>query len=65
MMSHARGRSTSAGVAGRLGGKIGGKRRLVTMTKAKRVHLAYIAGLQGGAPIRIDHEQVRALRATF
>jgi DNA invertase Pin-like site-specific DNA recombinase len=48
--------------AGRIGGKIGGKRRLVTMTKAKRVHLAYIAGLQGGAPVRIDHEQVRALR---
>ena len=34
--------------AGPAGGKIGGKRCLV---KAKRVHLAYIAGLQGGAPI--------------
>ena len=44
-------------------GKIGGKRRLETMTKAKRVALAYQAGLQGGAPIRIDHEKVRALRA--
>jgi DNA invertase Pin-like site-specific DNA recombinase len=48
---------------GRAGGKIGGKRRLETMTKAKRVHLAYLAGLQGGAPIRIDHDTVRALRA--
>jgi hypothetical protein len=27
------------------------------------VHLAYIAGLQGGAPIRIDHAKVRELRA--
>ena len=44
-------------------GKVGGKRRLETMTKAKRVHLAYIAGLQGGAPIRIDHAKVRELRA--
>jgi len=44
-------------------GKIGGKRRLVTMSKAKRVALAYQAGLQGGAPIRIDHARVKALRA--
>ena len=48
---------------GRAGGKIGGKRRLETMTKAKRVALAYIAGLQGGTPIRIDHAKVRELRA--
>jgi hypothetical protein len=48
---------------GRAGGKVGGKRRLVTMSKAKRYHLAYIAGLQGGAPIRIDHDKVKALRA--
>jgi hypothetical protein len=31
-------------------GKVGGKRRLETMTKVKRVALAYQAGLQGGAP---------------
>ena len=48
---------------GRAGGKVGGKRRLVTMTKAKRVHLAYIAGLQGGRPVVIDHEKVKELRA--
>ena len=48
---------------GRAGGKIGGKRRLETMTKAKRVHLAYLAGRHGGAPIRSDHDTVRALRA--
>jgi DNA invertase Pin-like site-specific DNA recombinase len=47
---------------GRAGGKVGGKRRLETMTRAKRVHLAYMAGLQGGAPIRIDHARVRELR---
>jgi hypothetical protein len=40
-----------------------GKRRLVTMTKAKRVALAYQAGLKGGAPRQIDHEKVKALRA--
>lgn len=44
-------------------GKIGGKRRLETMTKAKRVALAYQAGIQGGAPIRIDHGRVLKLRA--
>jgi hypothetical protein len=44
-------------------GKVGGQRRLETMTKAKRVALAYQAGLQGGAPIRIDHAKVRALGA--
>jgi DNA invertase Pin-like site-specific DNA recombinase len=44
-------------------GKVGGKRRLVTMSKAKRIALAYQAGVQGGAPIRIDHEKVRELRA--
>jgi DNA invertase Pin-like site-specific DNA recombinase len=43
-------------------GKVGGKRRLVTMTKAKRYHLAYVAGVQGGAPRKIDHEKVRELR---
>jgi DNA invertase Pin-like site-specific DNA recombinase len=43
-------------------GKIGGKRRLVTMSKAKRYHLAYTAGIQGGAPVRIDHEKVKELR---
>jgi hypothetical protein len=48
---------------GRAGGKVGGKRRLVTMSKAKRYHLAYIAGLQGGAPRKYDHDQVRALGA--
>ena len=48
---------------GRAGGKVGGKRRLVTMSKAKRYHLAYMAGLQGGAPIRIDYDKVRELRA--
>ena len=38
------------------------KRRLVTMSKAKRYHIAYMAGIQGGAPRRIDHAKVRALR---
>jgi hypothetical protein len=40
-----------------------GKRRLVTMSKAKRYHLAYVAGIQGGRPIVIDHARVKALRA--
>ena len=44
-------------------GKVGGKRRLVTMSKAKRVALAYQAGIQGGRPIVIDHAKVKALRA--
>jgi hypothetical protein len=44
-------------------GKVGGKRRLVTMSKAKRYHLAYVAGIQGGRPVVIDHEKVKALRA--
>ena len=47
----------------RAGGKVGGTGRLVTMSKAKRYHIAYMAGIQGGAPIRIDHEKVKALRA--
>jgi DNA invertase Pin-like site-specific DNA recombinase len=38
------------------------KRRLVTMSKAKRYHIAYIAGIQGGRPVRIDHAKVRKLR---
>ena len=40
------------------------RRRLVTMTKAKRYHIAYMAGIQGGAPRKIDHEKVKALRGT-
>jgi DNA invertase Pin-like site-specific DNA recombinase len=44
-------------------GKAGGRRRMETMTKAKRVALAYMAGIQGGRPVRIDHARVRALRA--
>jgi DNA invertase Pin-like site-specific DNA recombinase len=39
------------------------KRRLVTMSKAKRYYIAYMAGIQGGAPVRIDHAKVRELRA--
>jgi DNA invertase Pin-like site-specific DNA recombinase len=38
------------------------KRRLVTMSKAKRYHIAYMAGIQGGRPTVIDHAKVRALR---
>jgi DNA invertase Pin-like site-specific DNA recombinase len=38
------------------------KRRLVTMSKAKRYHIAYMAGIQGGRPVRIDHAKVRELR---
>jgi hypothetical protein len=45
------------------GGPIGDKRRLITMTKAKRTVLAYEAGVQGGAPRKINHNQVRALGA--
>ena len=40
-----------------------GKRRLVTMSKAKRYYIAYMAGVQGGRPIVIDHAKVQALRA--
>jgi predicted DNA-binding protein (UPF0251 family) len=43
-------------------GRQGGKRRLETMTKAKRTALAYQSGVKGGAPRRIDHEKVKALR---
>jgi hypothetical protein len=43
-------------------GKRGGKRRLETMTKAKRTALAYEAGIKGGAPRTIDREKVRKLR---
>jgi hypothetical protein len=39
-----------------------GKGRLRTMTAAKRVALAYQAGVQGGAPRKIDHEKVLKLR---
>jgi DNA invertase Pin-like site-specific DNA recombinase len=39
------------------------KRRLVTMSKAKRYYIAYMAGIQGGRPVRIDHAKVRELRA--
>jgi hypothetical protein len=39
-----------------------GKGRMQTMTAAKRVALAYQAGVQGGAPRKIDHEKVLALR---
>jgi hypothetical protein len=48
---------------GRTGGQVGGKRRLETMTKAKRTALAYQAGIKGGKPRTIDHEKVKALRA--
>ena len=47
---------------GRAGGQVGGKRRLETMTKAKRTALAYQAGVKGGKPRTIDHERVRELR---
>jgi DNA invertase Pin-like site-specific DNA recombinase len=48
---------------GKKGGAIGGKRRLETMSKAQRTALAYQAGVQGGRPVVIDHERVKALRA--
>jgi hypothetical protein len=40
-----------------------GKRRLETLTQARRTILAYQAGVQGGRPRVIDHDKVRALRA--
>jgi hypothetical protein len=40
-----------------------GKRRLETMTKAKRVSLAYQAGVKGGRPRLIDREKMLKLRA--
>ena len=42
-------------------GSKGGKARL-KWTKAKRVHMAYLAGVQGGRPVRIDHAKVVELR---
>jgi hypothetical protein len=33
------------------------------MTAAKRTALSYAAGLQGGAPRKIDHAKVRELHA--
>jgi hypothetical protein len=39
-----------------------GKGRLQTMTAAKRTALSYAAGFQGGAPRKIDHAKVPALR---
>ena len=40
-----------------------GKRRLETLTQARRTILAYQAGVQGGRPRVIDHDRVRALQA--
>jgi hypothetical protein len=38
------------------------KRWLVTMSKAKRYYIAYMAGVHGGRPVTIDHAKVKALR---
>ena len=40
-----------------------GKRRLVTMTQAKRTALSYVAGVKGGRPRLIDRERMLELRA--
>ena len=40
-----------------------GKRRLVTMTQAKRTALSYAAGVKGGRPRLIDRERMLELRA--
>jgi DNA invertase Pin-like site-specific DNA recombinase len=47
----------------RLGGRIGGKMSLRTMTPWARKVQAHNAGLKGGRKIRIDHAKVRELRA--
>ena len=44
-------------------GRRGGKRRLETMKPAERTARAWNAGLKGGAPRKIDHDKVKALRA--
>jgi hypothetical protein len=43
--------------------RMGGKMSLRTMTPWERKVRAHKAGLAGGAPRRIDHERVLALRA--
>ena len=48
---------------GEKGGSAGGKMSLRTMTPWQRKVRAHKAGLEGGAPRKIDHERVRALRA--
>jgi transposase len=48
---------------GKKGGSAGGKMSLRTMTSWQRKLRAHKAGLEGGAPRKIDHERVRALRA--
>jgi DNA invertase Pin-like site-specific DNA recombinase len=40
-----------------------GKGRLRTMSPGKRTHLAYVAGVKGGAPRQYDHDEVRRLKA--
>jgi hypothetical protein len=44
-------------------GREGGKMSLLTMTPWERKVRAHEAGIQGGRPIRIDHDKVRELRA--
>ena len=50
-------------IGGKKGGSAGGKMSLRTMTPWARKVRAHKAGLKGGAPRKIDHERVRALRA--
>ena len=52
-----------AALGGKKGGSAGGKMSLRTMTPWQRKVRAHKAGLEGGAPRKIDHERVRALRA--
>ena len=52
---------------GKKGGKnaagAGGRATLESMTPAARIARAYNAGRQGGHPVVIEHERVKALRA--
>lgn len=49
-------------IGGKKGGSAGGKMSLRTMTPWQRKLRAHKAGLEGGAPVRIDHAKVRELR---
>ena len=50
-------------IGGKKGGSVGGLMSRWTMTPWERKVRAHKAGLKGGAPRKIDHERVRALRA--
>jgi hypothetical protein len=50
-------------IGGKKGGSAGGKMSSRNMTPWKRKLRAHKAGLEGGAPRKIDHERVRVLRA--